>query len=38
MSLVSEEIAHQVKEEKCIADDIAARETARLLREAKSPL
>ncbi|MGB9416051.1 MAG: hypothetical protein WCB58_07010 [Acidobacteriaceae bacterium] len=37
MSLVSEEIAHQVKEEKCIADDIPARETARLLREAKSP-
>src|SRR5882757_792511 len=38
MSLVSEEIAHQVKEEKRIADDVAACQAARLLRKAESPL
>lgn len=37
MRLVSEEIAHEVKEEKRVADDIPARQAPRLLREAKCP-
>src|SRR5258708_1643591 len=36
MRLVSEEIAHEVKEEKCVADDIPARQAPWLLGEAKS--
>src|SRR5882757_32426 len=37
MRLVSEEIAHEVKEKKRVADDISARQAPRFLREAKSP-